>query len=281
MEAKKKFIRLLLDDIAASRLMLPTLPALAFKIRKVVDDPNITSKKIAKIVATDAALSTKLLQVANSVFFKGLKPVESIQTAIVRLGVVNIRNIVTSLVMKQLYQAKKIKGIQNELHQNWAHSAKVAAISQVFAKRYTKLNPDQALLAGLIHDIGALPILSRAAKFPEILEDKVALNAVINDMHTDIGKLVLENWAFPTELINVAAQHENSQYNGGDKPTYTDIVIIANLHNHLGKADINKKDIDWANIPAFEKLNLSPEKSIAALTEAQAEIRDIQKLLMN
>ena len=281
MDAKHKFIDLLMDDIAENRLILPTLPELAFKIRKIVDDPDVTSKKISKIVSTDAALSARLLQVANSVFFKGLTPVDNIQTAVVRLGMGCVRNVVTSLVMRQLYQAKKTRAVKEELHKNWVHSAKVAAISQVFARRYTKLDPNEALLAGLIHDIGALPILSRATGFPEILEDKAALHDVIVDMHTTIGKTVLEVWSFPPELIDVAAKHEDFQYDGGDSPTYNDIVIIANLHYHLGNADIKKSDIDWANIPAFEKLDLSPEKSIAALTEAQTEIRDIQKLLMN
>jgi len=281
MEAKSKFVSALTKDIAENRLVFPTLPELAFKIRKVVDDPHITSDKIAKIVATDAALSARLLQVANSVFFKGLNPVENIQTAVMRLGMACVRNVVTSLVMSQLYQAKKTRSIKHELHKSWVHSAKVAAITQVFAKHYTKLNPHEALLAGLIHDIGALPVLSRAAYFPDILEDKPALHQVVHDMHSDIGKLILEDWSFPAELIEVAAMHENLHYDGGADPTFTDVVIIANLHCHIGCTEIKRPDTDWAEIPAFKKLDLTPEKSIAALTEAQSEIRDIQKLLMN
>ncbi len=279
MDAKDQFVTALLDDIANHRLILPTLPEVALKIRKVVNDPYVTAAKLAKLIGTDAALSARLLQVANSVFFKGLNPVQNVHTATVRLGMVCVRNVVTSLVMNQLYQAKKNAAIKRELQALWVHGARVAAISNVLAKRFTALNSDEAMLGGLIHDIGTLPILSRAVDFPDIINNREILTEVIAEMHTNIGRLILQEWHFPDELVDVAAEHENLHYSAGDQATYTDVVIIANLHSYLGKTE--RPAVDWNDVHAFEKLNLSPEKSIAVLAEAQAEIMDIQRLLVS
>lgn len=250
------------------------------KVRKMVDDPDVEAGTLSKIIGTDAALSARLLQVANSAFFKGLDSIENVHTAITRLGMVCVRNIVTSLVMEQLFQATKHKAIKHELKSLWVHGTRVAAISNVLAKRFTSLNPDEAMLAGLIHDIGSLPILSRAVDFPDIIADKATLQTVSAKLHPSIGQLILERWHFPEELIKVAAEHENTQYQSSNGPDYVDVVIIANLHSYMGKTNSHKlTDIDWSSIPALEKLNLTPERSIAALAEAQAEIKELQQLL--
>ncbi len=281
MQSEEKFIAVLLDDIAKGRLELPTLPEVAMKIRKMVGDPNSSADKLAKIIGTDAALSARLLQVANSSFFRGLNSVENVRTAVVRLGSVCVRNVVSSLVMNQLYQAKETAPIKKELLALWVHGARVAAISSVLTKRLTRLDPDEAMLAGLIHDIGTLPILKRALDFPELLADRDALQRVIDRMHTDIGKLILEEWRFPDELLQVAADHEDLQRDGGSEVDYTDVVIIANLHSMVGLHKSQLKDIDWNDVPAFKKLGLTPEKSIATMAEAQAEIAEVQKLLVS
>lgn len=268
-----------MDDIAKGRLELPTLPEIAMKIRRMVDDPAVSTDKLAKLVGTDAALSARLLQVSNSVFFRGLTSVENVRTAVVRLGGVCVRNVVISLVMNQLYQAKEMAPIKKELHCLWVHGAKVAAISHVLARRYTRLNGEEAMLAGLIHDIGTLPILKRALDFPDILADKEALQRVIAYMHADIGKLILEDWHFPAELITVAAEHENLQRDASPEADYTDVVLIANLHSYMGQANNKFAEIDWNIIPALRKLGLTPEQSIATMAEAQKEIAEVQKLL--
>lgn len=279
MNTEDKFIATLMDDIAKGRLDLPTLPEVAVKVRKMVDDPNVNADKLSKLVGTDAALSARLLQVANSVFFRSLNSVENVRTAVIRLGSVCVRNVVTSLVMSQIYQAREMAAIKKELHCLWVHGARVAAISHVLAKRFTKLNADEAMLAGLIHDIGTLPILKRALDFPEMMRDHAALERVIARMHCEIGKLILEEWHFPRELLAAAAEHENLERDSGGDADFTDVVIVANLHSYMGQANNKFANIDWNSIPALKKLGLTPEQSIAAMTEAHKEIAEVQKLL--
>lgn len=279
MNVEDKFIAAIMDDVSKGQVDLPTLPEVALKVRKMVDDPRVSADKIAKLVGTDAALSARLLQVANSVFFRGLNSVDNVRTAVVRLGGICVRNVVASLVMRQLYQADKMGGVKKELLQLWVHGARVAAISHVLAKRFTNLNPDEAMLAGLIHDIGVLPILKRAPKFPEVLEDKTILQRVIKKMHPELGKMILEEWHFPASLITVAAEHEDLMRDPSTQVDFTDVVLVANLHSYMGKTRHKYSDIDWNEIPAFKKLGLTPEESIRAMAEAQEDIIELQKLI--
>ncbi len=279
MNAEDKFVATILDDLSSGSMELPTLPEVALKVRQMVDDPAISPDKLAKMISTDAALSARLIQVSNSAFFKGLNPVENVRTAVVRLGGVCVRNVVASLVMRQIYQAKKMGAIKKDLLHLWVHGTRVAAISHVLAKRYTKLNPDEAMLAGLVHDIGTLPILNKAMKFPEILENRGLLYQVISKLHPAIGKLILEEWGFSSELVKVAAEHEMLSRNTVGDPDYVDVVMIANLHSYTGLAKSKFSEMDWNTIPAFNKLGLSPEESIKAMIEAQSEIAEVQKLI--
>ncbi len=274
---EEKFLSELLDDIYHNRLILPTLPEVALKVRKVVDDPNASAGQIAKVVATDVALSVRLIQVANSPLLRGRTAVDNLQTAIARLGNVLVRNLVTGLVMEQLHQARTPL-LKARLTTLWQHSTQVAAISHVLAAHFTKLKPDEALLGGLIHDIGALPILTRAEKIPELMNDAEALDRVIASLHTQIGKAILEAWDFPVALISVVAEHEDLKRNKIPDADYTDVVQIANLQSYIGSAHPHG-NADWAHIPALAKLGLSPEVSIVTMEATAEDVQEVQRLL--
>lgn len=274
---EEQFLSELLDDIHHNRLILPTLPEVALKVRKVVDDPNATAGQIAKVVATDVALSVRLVQVANSPLLRGRTAVDNLQSAIARLGNVLVRNLVTSLVMEQLHQAHTPL-LKARLTALWQHSTQVAAISHVLAAHFTTLKPDEALLGGLIHDIGALPILTRAEKVPELMNDGEALDRVVAQLHTQVGKSILEAWDFPADLIAVVAEHEDLERDKTPEVDCTDVVQIANLQSYIG-ATHRHSNPDWEHIPALAKLGLSPDVSIVTMEETAEDVQEVQRLL--
>lgn len=273
-----RFLKQLLDDIEHDRLSLPTLPEVAIRIREVVEDPDTNTNTLAKIISTDTALTARLLQVANSPLMRGSKEIENINQAITRLGNMMVRNLVTTLVMAQLYQASTSKVVKQYLRNSWLHNTMVAAISSVFARKFTKLKPDEAMLAGLIHDIGSLPILIRAETIPELINNAHALQWVIFQLHTRIGQAILKKWNFSQEMVDVVSQHENLARDKTPTPDLVDVVLIANLHSHIGTEHFHAQN-QWENIPAFKKLGLSPDASIKALEEAREEVQLIQKIL--
>lgn len=271
-----KFIASLLEEIKSNKLKLPTLPEVAFKVRATVNDADAPAAKIAKVVGMDAGLSARLLQVANSPLFRGSQKIESLQNAIARLGVPQVRSLVTSLLMQQLFQTK-VPALRERMQRLWEHSAEVAAMSHVLARKFTSLKPDEAMLAGLIHDIGALPILAKLENYPEIMINPAAIDEVVDKLHTSVGRLILETWKFPPDLIAVTHQHEdlNREAPGVD---YVDIVMVANLHSYIGTQHRHAK-ANWAAVPAFQRLGLTPDQSISALEEARAEVAEVKSLL--
>lgn len=271
-----KFVGEILDDIKNNRLKLPILPEIAFKVRAAVSDTNAAAAAIAKAVSSDASIAARLLQVVNSPLYRGANAINNLQSAIARLGPPLVRNLVTSLILKQLFQTKS-----SLLHQRmqvlWEHSTQVAAISHILARKFTRLQPDEAMLAGLIHDIGVLPILQKAENYPELLADEAQLNDIIDKLHASIGRLILEAWKFPPELVAAAAEHENLT-RISDQVDYTDIVTVANLHSYLGSKHRHAK-VKFIDVPAFTKLGLTPETSISAMEEAAAEMKDVKSML--
>lgn len=279
MDLEKKFLTDFLDDLNANRVTLPSLPEVAMRVRKLVQDPNVTAAQVEKVIKTDVVLSTRLLKVVNSPMYRGSAPIDNLRMAVTRLGTDLIRNIVTSLVMEQLYQSRSTHPVIKKSLQNmWHHSAKVATLSQVLCKHFTKLRPDQALLAGLVHDIGMMPVLSRAEFYPNLLEDTNQLDVVLRRLHTMVGPAILDEWGFPSEIVAVAAEHEQITSKREGSVEYVDIVIAANLHSYIGARHRWAK-VDWDTVPAFSRLGMTPEDSLKAMEEAQGEMREIQTLL--
>lgn len=266
----------ILADLRANRLRLPTLPQVALKINDVIDSPDATAKTIAKVISTDAALSARMIQVANSPLVRAASPVENVQAAITRMGISVVRNIVTSFMVNQLFHSKH-EVLKKRIATLWNHSAHVAAISHVLANRFTQLKPDDAMLAGLIHDIGKLPLITKAENDPELANDAAAMDVLDSKLHTVLGKVIVQTWHFAPELITAVAEHENLTRDSAQLDI-ADVVTIANLLSYAGKSH-HVTRVDWTTVPAFNKLGISPEDSIATLEEARDEIAEIVKLL--
>jgi len=232
MEAEEVFVKELIDDLESGDLQLPTLPEVALRVRDVVDDENANAVEIAEIIAQDAALSARLIQVANSPLYRGRQEIDRLSMVVSRLGNKLVRNLVTSQVMKQMFQATN-DAVDERLRAVWEHSVQVAAIARALAGGVPGLLPDQAMLAGLIHDIGTLPILYRAEEREELLETPGLLDQLIARLHTRIGGAILRHWKFPEPLVAVAAEHENLERTHEGGPDLVDLVQVANLQSHI------------------------------------------------
>jgi len=268
--AEEQFLDKLLDDLENDKLVLPTLPEVALRVRDTLEDENSSLIDVAKIITSDAALSARMIQVSNSPLLRAANPIESVEAAVTRMGSNMIRNLVTSMVMEQMFQATS-DVTDKRLRKIWEHSTEVAAISHALASQFTKLQPEQAMLAGLVHDIGALPILSRAEDYPDLLDDEETLDRIINSVHTTIGAEILRKWNFPEELILVAEEHEDLQRNSENDPDYVDVVIVANLQS-LVDSNHHHNDVDWSTVPAFEKLGLQSDISVVDMDETNTNI---------
>ncbi len=275
--SKDAFVNQLLEDLENDTLVLPTLPEVALKVRDTLEDEDSSLKQVAEVIGTDAALTARIIQVANSPLLRTSRPSETVDAAVARMGGTMIRNLVTSMVMEQMFQATS-DATDSRLRAIWEHSVQVAAIAHALAGQFTRLSPDQAMLAGLVHDIGALPILSRAEEDAELVENEALLDDIIADNHVRLGGAILKKWHFPEELITVVLQHEDLTRKHDGDADYTDVIMVANLQSHLG-TNHRLTEVDWSTIPAFDKLGLAADINVVDMEETSADIAAVKVAL--
>lgn len=276
MEPEEVFVNELIQDLESGHLQLPTLPEVALRVRDVVDDENANASQIADIIGQDAALSARLLQVANSPLYRGRQEIDRLPMVIARLGSKLVRNLVTSQVMKQMFQATNDM-VDVRLRAVWEHSVQVAAISRALAGQTPGVEPDQAMLAGLLHDIGTLPILYRAEERDDLLDTPGLLDHLIETLHARIGGAILKHWKFPAALVAVAAEHEDLTRDHDGPADLVDVVQVANLQSHID-SDHVLNQTDWGAIPAFHHLGLDVDVHEIELTDVAEEIDAVQQL---
>ena len=264
-------------ELNANRLVLPTLPDVALKVRDAVAKDNASTQQLADMIMTDAALSARLIQVANSVAYRNAVPVNNIQMAIVRLGSRTISTLITSLVMQQMFKPST-KLLESYFRHIWESSVSVSSISRALTMFAPHLDADEAMLAGLIFQIGKLPILMLVEDIPEFKDSPTRLDKLLEKTHPAIGKIIMDTWAFPEELKTVASEYVNFQRDSGEKADYVDIVQVAFLQNIAG-TDHPASRIDWSTVPAFAKLGLSADAEILEISGLAQEIALTSALL--
>lgn len=259
----------LIDAIANDKIVLPTLPEVALQVRETAADPNVNAQKLGDVISTDAALTARLIKVANSPLLRARNPIEDLKMAVMRLGIDYTSNLATGLAMEQMFQATS-DTIDKLMRDVWNRSTEVAGISHVLCRHYTQLKPDQATLAGLVHKIGVLPILTYAEDNRRLLKDPSLLNKVIDTIHPQIGRKILETWDFPEELQMVPEEHMHFDRQVAEVD-YADIVMIANLQSYLG-TDHALTQMDWSPISAFVRLGLDPDINTHEVEDLSADM---------
>lgn len=237
-----------LAALEGGNLDLPTLPDMARKIQDSIDDPNVSADKVVNLLSADPVISMYIIRAANSTALSNGKSVDNLRNAISRLGYRMLRSMVINITMSKLFQARSPL-INRQLIKLWQHSREVAANCYVLARQQKHLKPDEAMLAGLVHDIGALPLYLYADRHHFCL-DQAALEELVCKFSAAIGTRLLQSWNFPDELVDVVAGHENLQrMNNSGVADYIDVVTMANLQMP-GTA----KFVVWKNVSAAERL---------------------------
>jgi putative nucleotidyltransferase with HDIG domain len=262
----KGFVQSVRDDLKAGNIYLPTLPSLALEALVVINDADSSSADLEKVIARDAALTARLIRYANSPLYRGLNTITTIKPAITRIGFQRVKNAVYAVSMKEVFRTS-VKEIERRMEQLWAHSVKVGAQAALLAKRQPGLDADVALVAGLVHDIGHIPLLTKVTGFAELIEKPELLDQVLQKLHTQLGGSILKLWKFDPLVIAAAAEHEDLARDPGDNPVdYVDVVQVANIMSYEGSGH-RLANVERASIKAFARLNSSEEEADTSLQE--------------
>lgn len=271
------------EDLANDCLTLPSLPEVALHIRRMVDDDSVSLPQIAQLVQGDPAISARLMKVANGALFHGMSRVESCTQAIARLGLGATRHLVVGFALRNLF-AKEIHDavLAERLRRLWEHSVEVGAIALVLAQVTPGLNPEEALLVGLLHDIGELVVVTYAGRMPQLVENQAALEAVVSELKAEVGATLLREWHFPEGFVTASREAETWCRDAAPEPDYCDITIVAQLHSFVGTPRMAGLPA-LAEVPAFGKIAggaLTPHMSTVLLEKAKDQIGEIRQLLL-
>lgn len=275
LNASATFFMDLLEAIERNRLPLPTQPEIAMAIQEVNQNPYVTIEELDNIIGKDPALTARVIRLANSPLVRGRVTINSLENAISRLGVRFVSNMALGLAMEQLFLAKN-KIIEQRLKDAWKHSGQIAATSYVIANHTKLLPPDEAMLAGLLHEIGILPILTYAETQPELMKNLSVLDELIQNHYAKLGEAILNSWQFPPNIANVP-QNMTQYYRKIPKADLADVVLVSKILVLAGSmhplASINKQEI-----PAFARLGLDPEEDLLMRPEFQEPLQAAETL---
>ena len=261
--------------IENDKLVLPTLPEVALQVRDIAESEDASISDLVNVISSDAALSARLIRVCNSPLFRGARQIENLNMAVSRLGMTYTSNLAMGLAMEQMFQATSDM-IDKRLRSTWQTSTEVAGICYVLAQQFTRLKPDQATLAGLVHLIGVLPIL-RYVEDNDIRINSVVLDNVVDELHPMIGVKILEKWDFPTELRNIPQDYMNLERQPA-AADYADLVLVANLQLAAG-TDSPLNELDRHELGAFKRLGIDPDNLFGEEEDLNAQMEAAMALL--
>jgi len=208
-------------------LNFPTSLDASRRVLRAVENPDIGLATLAKIVVSEPLLSAKVIRLANSVALNPSNQViREVRLAVVRVGMEPIKSLAMVLIMNQLRQSQRHSGTRNLASRLWERSINVAALAYVIAKKMTPLSPDEAMFAGIVHDLGRFYLLSRAVDYPELLENPEALAETVNDLADRATRLVLGELNLPASVVEAVLA--SRQYGKTMPPSkLSDVLFIA------------------------------------------------------
>lgn len=223
----------MLEDIAkdlAGDVVFPTCFDISVRIRRMLDDPAVSIDQVCSLVSVDPLISTKLLRLANSVAFNpaGVE-IRDIKGAVSRLGMKTVCTTAMAIAMRQMLSSREIVGFSAINEGLWMHSLRSASAAHVLAKRLTRINPDEAFLAGLVHDLGAFYMLYRATQYPELRERPDTVRYLVMQWHESIGVSLLGALGLPQDIVDAAVDHDHLRPAPEPPRSLPEVVYLANL----------------------------------------------------
>jgi HD-like signal output (HDOD) protein len=274
-----EFVQSLAGELSAGKVDLPSFPEIAVRVRRILSDPKSSIDQVVRVVGSEPALAARLMRISNSASLnRSGRAVADLRTAINRIGYNMVRSAAISFAMAQIRNANKLAGLEHYLNDLWQRSTLVAAFAFVLARTCSKVNPDEAMLAGMMHGIGKLYVLTRATNHADLFADGAMLDGVIADWHASIGKAILENWEFSEEMAAAVGEQDDHGNEEPGAPDLRDVLAIAILMASYA-GDLIGLQVALQNLPGAQRLGLTEARMTLVMTECAAEVAALNNAL--
>lgn len=273
------FVQALAAELSNGKVELPSFPDIALRVRQVLADEEVSQEKVVRVVGSEPMLAARLLQIANSaaINFSG-RAITDLRSAIARLGFNMVRSAAIAFAMSQLKKSESLKGLEQPLDDLWRSTASVAAMSYVVAKRFSRVNPDTAMLAGLLHGIGKLYILTRVTGYPRLLGDPTVYSTIVRDWHAPIAKALLENWDMADEIVAAVSDYEDLERKHVGAPDLTDVLTVSHLLSAF-KEHPETLELNMHDVAACRRLTVDTTSYLQLIEESEHEVNALREAL--
>jgi HD-like signal output (HDOD) protein len=203
---KQEAFKSIAADVAKGELAFPTSARVAMKVRQALDDPDCHIETAAKLVQAEPLLAARVVAMANSVAYnRAGREITDVRTSVARMGFRTVRSLATALVTRQLAGTQVPQAEQDIAAQLWEHTAHVASLAHVIARRVTHVDPETAMFAGIVHEVGGFYMLSRAKDFPGLIDGD--FSAWIDGGEAGVGRAVLKVLAVPEPVLEAVEDY--------------------------------------------------------------------------
>lgn len=275
-----ELINRILADAKSGSLHLPSPPEFAQELHAAIEDDRRDNSYVARIIQYDPGLTTRIIDVANSALYRGQQKVTNCKEAVMRIGMQNTRQLVLAFTLSNAFTPNS-EIVRRHMNKVWDMSREIAVLSFIIAGKATHMDPHRALMAGVIHNIGELPVLQYINDYREILDSPQRLTHMLNTLKGVLGSFVLRAWKFDEELAQLPKEIQNWLRDPAPEPDYADLVNIARSYHSIGKPSVSNTP-KLHELPAFKKLplyDLGPKDCIQTLQEAEMEMDVVKALL--
>jgi len=237
---------------------LPVLPRVVEEVEAVMKRVHSSTDELAAVIEKDAAISIKVIVVANSPLYRGAEKVQNVKHAIIRLGIKETRNIVLAIAHRGIYKTGK-DPFTHVMEALWMHSLASAYGSKIVAQTHTSLDPDKLFLMGLIHDIGKALLIK---VLTETYGGRTKINMTdiitsIQEVHASFSAALLERWDFSRDFIKVAEMHEGPRFFDTTRKEVLVVNLANNITRKIGFSLFTDETLNLAELDSARLLGLS------------------------
>jgi HD-like signal output (HDOD) protein len=265
-------------DLSTETIAFPTFLDITVTIRNALKNPNLTIDELGTLVSAEPLLSAKVIHLANAVALNPAgRTIITVNHAIAQVGMEAVRGLSFAVAIDQLLGSKKMVPFEALSRRLWEHSMHVAALCRVLARGLTRINPDEAMFVGLIHDIGVFYLLSRAANFPEVIDDPGGLYELLVQWHEHIGHALLAAMRLPEETLTAVRDHEAELLVATVK-TLPEVLFVANRLANVEHAWRDPKFCEAVDATSLSAL-FDAEELRALLADSAEDVDSLKRAL--
>jgi HD-like signal output (HDOD) protein len=261
---------------AGSAPIFPTTAEMALKLRHVLDDPNCSVDQLAKLVRADPLLATRVVAMANSVVYnRSGNAIVDVRSAVSRVGFEALRVLAAAVVVRQMEGMAKDAKHRALALRLWEHTAHVAALCQVLARRVTGVNPDTAFFTGIIHEVGGFYLISQATRYPGLLEGAHGSLLAWNEGGAaEIGRVVLARLGVPPPVVE-AIEGLWAGYLAMPPQSLADTLLLADQLAPVESPLSQLAGIGREGVDAHIEIALDEETLSSVLSESATDVASL------